>query len=160
MPTLLGFDPGSIVTGYSVLRSPPVEYVQCGVLRLPKSKPLNDRLALLCGDLAELCEEFRPDALALECAFLGEHPRAAIVLSEVRGVIKGFAFARGIPVLEFSPSFVKRAATGRGNATKAQVRERMMLRLGLTNPPPLDASDSLGVCYCGAVMFARRSREQ
>jgi crossover junction endodeoxyribonuclease RuvC len=155
-PCILGIDPGSRVAGYSVLRvGPPVGYVDCGVLRLPKEKHLNERLRLLGVDLAELIDEFAPVAVALERAYLGEHAQALLVLSEVRGLIKGFALARGLEVLEFAPATVKRAATGRGRATKPEVRTSMMRLLGLRSPPPLDASDSLGVGYCGALHVAR-----
>lgn len=151
---ILGIDPGSYVAGYAVLRvRPRIEYVQCGVLRMPKGKPLNERLTLLCGDVVELLEEFAPEALAIERAYLDEHPQAAIVLSEVRGAIKGFALARAIRVLEFAPATVKRLVTGRGDATKLQVRDHVIRRFKLEHPPALDASDALGVALCGALGF-------
>lgn len=151
---MIGIDPGSYVAGYTVLRTfPNIEYIQCGVLKLPKARPLNERLGLLIDDLAELVDEFGPETLAIERAYFGEHPRAAIVLSETRGAIKGFALARRIRVVEFAPSTVKRAATGRGNATKSEVRAATMRRFGLKRPPPLDASDSMAVALCGALLI-------
>lgn len=154
--TVLGIDPGSRTTGYTILRTDPLALVQCGVLKLPPRKVLNDRLALLSEDLAELFEEFHPSMLAIETAHLGPFPQAAIVLSEVRGMVKGFAFGRGIRVLEFAPAVVKRVATGRGNATKPQVRTAIMHRLGLRTPPPLDASDSAAIALCGVAHHLRR----
>lgn len=154
---VLGIDPGSNVAGYGVLRaSLRPEYVQCGVLKMPKGKPLNERLALLAVDLEELLDEFGPAAVAIERAFLADHPQAAIVLSEVRGMVKGFAMARGLRVLEYAPSTAKRAATGRGNATKLEVRDAHVRRFGLETPPPLDASDGLAVALCGALELLRR----
>lgn len=156
-PLVLGIDPGSYVAGYGLLRaSLRPEYLQCGVLRMPKERPLNDRIALVCADVSEILDEFDVAALAIERAFLGEHPQAAIVLSEVRGALKGFALARGLRVLEFAPSTVKRAATGRGQSTKPEVRAAVMRRFAIETPPPLDASDGLAVALCGALELARR----
>lgn len=139
------------MAGYTVLRvRPRIEYVQCGVLKLPAKKPLNERLTLLAEDVAGLLDEFDPEVLAIETAYLGENPHSALVLSEARGLIKGFALGRGLRVLEFAPSTVKKAAAGRGNASKPDVRVAVMRRLGLSRPPSLDASDSAAVALCGA----------
>lgn len=121
---VIGIDPGSNVAGYGVLRvsRPRFEYIQCGVLKLPKGRPLNARLELLCADLSEISDEFCPDAYAIERAFLDhDHPQAAIVLSEVRGMVKGFAMARGKQVLEYAPATVKRAG-GDGSRSSDQDR--------------------------------------
>ena len=55
----------------------------------------------------------------------------------------------GIPVSEYSPSAVKRALTGYGNADKLQMKKVVAMRLGLAElPSPADAADALAIALC------------
>ena len=57
----------------------------------------------------------------------------------------------GIPVAEYLPTQVKQAVVGYGRAEKQQVRDMVMLLLGLKSPPQkLDVSDALAVAICHA----------
>lgn len=157
MSRILGIDPGSRVAGYSVLEySPALSYLDCGVFRLPRGESLNRRIELLIADVSEVCDEFGPDAMAIERAYLGDHASAVIVLSEIRGALKGFALARDLAILEYAATTAKRAATGRGKATKPEVCRAVMHRFRLRSQPPLDASDALAVGLCGALEVRRR----
>ena len=55
----------------------------------------------------------------------------------------------GVPVSEYSPSAVKRALTGYGNADKMQMKKVVAMRLGLNElPSPADAADALAIALC------------
>ena len=57
----------------------------------------------------------------------------------------------GMPVAEYLPTQVKQAVVGYGRAEKQQVRDMVMLLLGLKTPPEkLDTSDALAVAICHA----------
>ena len=57
----------------------------------------------------------------------------------------------GISVAEYLPTQVKQAVVGYGRADKQQVRDMVMLLLGLKSPPQtLDVSDALAVAICHA----------
>ena len=57
----------------------------------------------------------------------------------------------GMPVAEYLPTQVKQAVVGYGHAEKQQVRDMVMLLLGLKTPPEkLDVSDALAVAICHA----------
>ena len=57
----------------------------------------------------------------------------------------------GMPVAEYLPTQVKQAVVGYGRAEKQQVRDMVMLLLGLkTAPGKLDTSDALAVAICHA----------
>jgi crossover junction endodeoxyribonuclease RuvC len=57
---------------------------------------------------------------------------------------------RGLPVAELPPAEVKRALTGNGNATKAQMQRAVMTQCGLaTMPEPPDVADAIGIALCG-----------
>jgi crossover junction endodeoxyribonuclease RuvC len=56
---------------------------------------------------------------------------------------------RGIPVATHTPSEVKAAVTGFGNADKAQVTAMVTRHLRLSTPPkPADAADALALAIC------------
>jgi crossover junction endodeoxyribonuclease RuvC len=59
---------------------------------------------------------------------------------------------RGLEVVEYSPATVKKAVTGNGRASKAQV-QGMVYRLlgGATAGGSADAADALAVALCHAV---------
>src|SRR5690606_28167023 len=87
-----------------------------------------------------------PGALALESAFHAKFPRAGLVLGHARGAIMVAAASRGVAVAEYAPSLVKKAAVGRGGATKEQVAALMQSHLRLRDlPRPADAA---AIAYC------------
>ncbi len=54
-----------------------------------------------------------------------------------------------MPVVEYSPSEIKRAVVGYGRAEKGQVQQMIKLLLGLDRAPsPHDAADALAVALC------------
>ena len=58
---------------------------------------------------------------------------------------------RGLPVTFHTPSEVKAAVTGSGNADKAQVSLMVTRILRLDAPPrPADAADALAIAVCHA----------
>src|SRR5256885_1312701 len=59
------------------------------------------------------------------------------------------AVEAGLPVIEYTPSEIKRAVVGYGRADKPQVQQMVKLLLKLaTVPTPHDAADALAVAIC------------
>lgn len=155
---ILGIDPGSEKCGYGVIdveRSSRPVYVECGVLRLRKGDPLNARLDALRCDLAEVLAEFEPDALALERCFVKNNPHSALVLGEVRGLVKCEGFRAGVAVHEYQAQQAKRVITGDRLAPKARVADRLVVLLALASLPPVDATDALALAVTHAVRGQR-----
>ena len=151
--TVLGLDPGSRRTGFGILRahSGPdgILRVASGAIRLDVDRPFAERLPQLRGEIADLIKNHHPDEAALETCYVARGVRAALVLGHVRGVLLLLCLEAGLSVYEYAPAEIKRAVTGNGGATKAQV-ERMLARLVLGHPdtPSEDESDALAVAYC------------
>ena len=83
----------------------------------------------------------------------------------IGGGLGGLAAAkRGIDVHFHTPSEVKAAVTGNGNADKAQVTAMVTRILALqTKPTPADAADALAlaICHCWrAPMIARMAKAE
>lgn len=147
---VLGIDPGSRYTGYGVIERSRrgIAYVECGVIAPRASAPLAKRLVEIGRGLHEVIEELRPDVMALEDVFHGEHARSALRLGHARGVAMYVAAERGLEVFEYPPARVRRTVIGHGGATKPEVGViiRAMCRLELAPRP--DAVDALAVAFC------------
>ena len=147
----MGVDPGTAVTGYAFLeeRDGTVRVLEYGVVRSRSTDPLPLRLEKIHRELGVLLDAYSPGALALESAFHAKFPRAGLVLGHARGAIMVAAASRGVAVAEYAPSLVKKAAVGRGGATKEQVAALMQSHLRLRDlPRPADAADALAIAYC------------
>ncbi|MDJ0954043.1 MAG: crossover junction endodeoxyribonuclease RuvC [Acidimicrobiia bacterium] len=148
---VLGIDPGLSTLGYGVLevRGHSIRAVAAGAIRTEAGRPIGERLAELYADLDSLLSEHKPDAAAIEQVFVNRNLQTATSVGRASGVVLLALAQHGIPVAEYSPSAVKRALTGYGNADKVQMKKVVAMRLGLTElPSPADAADALAIALC------------
>jgi len=155
---ILGIDPGLRITGYGavLLADGHLEptLIEAGVFKLNAKQSIESRLVQLHGDLEELLDEVKPDHLAVEKLYAHyKHPRTAILMAHARGVILLAAQNRDIPIEHVPATEVKKAVTGHGHASKAQVQQAVQSQLRLTEPPnPPDVADAIAI----ALTHARR----
>ena len=145
---VLGIDPGTLVTVYGIVsrRGNVLQAVASGIIRNAPETGLADRLLAIHGELTRLIRTHRPEAISVESAFTGKNAQSALKLGHARGVALLAAAQSGIPPVAIAPREAKLAVTGRGNATKEQVRYMVASLLGITpRSLPLDASDALAV---------------
>ena len=75
--------------------------------------------------------------------------QTATAVGRASGAIVLSAAQAGLPVFEYTPSAVKMAVCGVGDADKAQVQQVVAMRLGLdAAPKPADAADALAIALC------------
>lgn len=156
---------GVVSTRQSVRASEPAGRVEtaclieCGVVRTRSAESLSIRLGTLYDGATELIERHRPDAVAVEGLFHGRNARSALILGHARGVVLLAATRAGRPVAEISPAEVKRAVTGRGAASKAEVAEMVMRLLNLVAAPkPADAADGVAIALTHLLRMQPRAR--
>src|SRR5262249_11340055 len=78
-----------------------------------------------------------------------QHPRTAILMAHARGVIFLAAGQRGLPVVSFNATRIKKTITGSGRASKEQMQRTIQRELGLAKlPEPPDVADALAVALC------------
>lgn len=151
---MLGLDPALAgATGYGVveLDGQAARMLRFGALRFPSRAGFSERLREIHKMVAQLVEEFAPDAVAVESVFTALNMRTALRLAEVRGVILLAAAQADIPSHSYSPREVKASITGHGSASKEQMQQMVKLQLGLCErPEPADAADALAVALCHA----------
>lgn len=147
----MGIDPGTNILGYGVVlvdnRS--VHFVDMGVLDLRKEKDHFIKLDRIFREVGELMEKYNPDDLAIEAPFYGKNPQVMLKLGRAQGAAIAAALHRQIPVFEYAPRKVKMAITGRGDASKEQVKMLMEKTLKtVMDNRFLDASDALAIAMC------------
>ncbi len=158
---VLGIDPGSQTTGWGVVEGDGRKYslVEFGAIRASSSLSFPARLLRMCTGIEEIIEKHRPDACALEDAFLASNVKVSMKLGQVRGVVLLVAERAALDIHEYSPRLVKQSVVGYGNAEKHQVQEMVRLLLSLRSvPAPHDAADALAVaiCHFHHAQFARK----
>jgi crossover junction endodeoxyribonuclease RuvC len=152
---ILGVDPGLQVTGYGVIeagvRGPLV--CEAGIIRSTEGRKPADmaqRLCYLYIGIVEVVEQFRPGVVAVEQLYAHyDHPRTAILMAHARGVIFLAAAQRGLPLVSYNATRIKKTITGNGRAAKDQVQRTIQRELGLARlPEPPDVADALAVALC------------
>ena len=151
---MLGIDPGLTRCGIGVVevaRDRTAVYLHAGVIRTDPEQPLEQRLLAVARGIDALLEEYRPAAVAVERGVAQHNVRTVMGTAQASGIALERAAARGLPVGLHTPSEVKAAVTGYGNADKRQVTAMVTRILRLDAPPkPADAADALALALCHA----------
>lgn len=148
---VLGIDPGLTTTGYGIVEVMHGEEraVAAGAIRTDRAATTAQRLLELAADLRGLVGEYRPGAAAVEQVFVNRNRVTATGVVRASGVAMLVLAEAGVPVHEYTPSGVKMALTGAGDADKQQMQRVVAMRLNLSEPPtPADAADALALALC------------
>src|ERR1700712_1061882 len=104
------------------------------------------RLLTIGRGIAALMDEHRPEAFAIERVFAQHNVQTVMSVAQISGIAMHAAAERSIPVGLHTPSEVKAAVTGYGQADKRQVTAMVTRLLGLTvAPKPADAADAIAI---------------
>jgi crossover junction endodeoxyribonuclease RuvC len=148
---ILGLDPGSRVTGFSVLnqRGSVFHTLDCGVIRLTSLDDHSERLRLIYTSVMALILKYKPSECAVETPVYGKDPLAMLKLGRAQAACMLAVINSELPVTEYYPKAVKKAITGRGNASKEQVAYMLhkLIRIEQASLPN-DATDALAVAWC------------
>lgn len=159
---VLGIDPGLVRTGWALVESDGAgARVQAyGLIAPATGASLPVRLAEGAGGLRQVMADCRPELAVLEEVFTTiRHPRSALLMAHMRGVICLVVQEAGVPLLPLTATTVKQRLTGSGHASKEQVK-RMVLRLTALETPRAPRSDitdaiALGLAGVHQVLHAR-----
>lgn len=148
---VLGVDPGTLITGYGLVRNQGSRFVaeDFGCIRPPRKLPLTQRYHVIYKGVQALLKKFNPQAVSVETQYVHLNVQAAMKLGMARGVILLAATDYGIPVFEYAPTKAKLAVVGKGRASKQQVQSMVQTLLSLSSlPQPEDAADALALAIC------------
>ena len=159
---ILALDPGTHDVGWADVDfngTWPPEAVGSGVIHAGGSS-LHARLASIDHKVRRIAKRAQPEQLAVEGGYVGfgknRNPPAQLALAEARGVIVVAAGGGAVPVKVYSPSEVKKAATGNGRAEKDLVMRFVQEIYKLPGLPMADQADALAVALCHAKYLEAR----
>ena len=146
MTRILGIDPGSRLTGFGIIdidgnRS---RYVTSGCIRI-KADTLPEKLKVIFEGITEIITLNRPDEVSIENVFMHRNAASALKLGQARGAAISAAVMQSLGVAEYTPSEVKQAIVGKGNASKEQIQHMVVALLQLPGTPQEDAADALAI---------------
>jgi crossover junction endodeoxyribonuclease RuvC len=148
--TILGVDPGSIVTGWGLveLEGTQLRHIANGVIGTSTALCQADRLLQIHRGIEEIIKHYSPGALSLEKVFLSHNAQSALKLGQARGMAMLAAAQNRIEVSEYSATEIKVAVVGYGHASKEQIQKMVSALLGLRGSLRSDAADALAAAIC------------
>lgn len=149
--TVLGIDPGTRTSGYALLKVVGRSYIPLdyGCIRAPASLKLSERYLALHQSIDTLLEKHEASFIGVETQYLDQNFDSAVKVGMARGTVIITGKRRGIPILQYTPSEVKKAVVGNGKASKDQVNRMVGVLLSLAEfPSSTDASDALAIAIC------------
>lgn len=158
---ILGIDPGTLITGYGLIRNQGGEHkvVDYGCIKPPSQLKLTDRYLIIFNGIEELIQKHRPEILVVETQYVGKNVQSAIKLGMARGIAIIAAKRHALSIYEYAPTEAKKAVVGSGKASKGQVQHMVKLLLKLAElPQPEDAADALAlaICHANSMAYAHR----
>jgi crossover junction endodeoxyribonuclease RuvC len=149
---VLGVDPGLTRCGFGIIEGEPgrrLTLVATGVVSTSAADEIGLRLLALERQVEQWLTDYHPDAVAVERVFSQHNVRTVMGTAQAGAVAIVCSSRRGLPVATHTPSEVKAAVTGNGQADKAQVTRMVTRLLAMTDPPrPADSADALALAIC------------
>lgn len=151
---VLGIDPGLVRTGWAVVEPAGRRLVvrDYGLVAPRVDAELPARLAEGAAQLRAVVAAQAPDLATLEEVFTApRHPRSALLMAHMRGVICLLLEEAHVPIVPMTATTVKQRLTGAGHASKEQV-QRMVLHLTGLDPAAhlrWDVTDALALAIAG-----------
>jgi len=157
---IIGFDPGLSRTGWGVIviEGVKLSHVANGVVTTRSGDDLCVRLAALHVGVCAVLEEYAPDAVAVEQAFVARDPVAALKLGHARAVALLAAAQAGLSVAEYAPNHIKKSVVGVGHASKEQVQAMVRRLLPAVVFDGADAADALACAIAHAHLAGTRAK--
>ena len=151
---VMGIDPGITRCGLGVVdveESRRATLVYVGVARSNKDIATHFRLRTIADAIDNVIAQYQPEVVAIERVFAQDNLQSVTTTMQVMGAAMTCVARAGLPMAVHTPSEVKSAVSGNGNADKAQVQAMVSRILRLSKPPkPADAADALAIAICHA----------
>ncbi len=146
MTRILGIDPGSQVTGYGVIdmAGNRATHVANGSIPI-RDDELGAKLRTIFEAIHAIAGAFQPNEVSVERVFMHRNPDSALKLGQARGAAIVACATQSLPIYEYTPTEIKQAIVGRGNAAKVQVQHMIKVLLCLNETPQADAADALAI---------------
>ena len=140
----MGIDPGIGNTGYVIVQRLPSRYdlLHSGVIHAPTCSVLGERLDMHYKVIRELLTEHSPNLVCIESVYFNRNITSCLSTASVIATCELASVLSGISALQIKPQNAKRAVTGKGTASKQQVKKMVnrLLRCNITSDHTTDAA--------------------
>ncbi|HUO97797.1 MAG TPA: crossover junction endodeoxyribonuclease RuvC [Rhizomicrobium sp.] len=157
---ILGLDPGLSRMGWGAIdcEGTRLAHVAHGVIVTRPAETLGLRLLGLYNEIARIILEIRPQAIAVEQAFVHKDPSAALKLGHARAIALLAAAQAGLDIAEYAPNHIKKSVVGVGHAGKEQVQAMVRRLLPACGVEAADAADALAAAIAHAHLAGTHAR--
>ncbi|APF40037.1 crossover junction endodeoxyribonuclease RuvC [Neomicrococcus aestuarii] len=146
---VVGVDPGLTRCGLAcvdVETNRRTQLVGVTVIGTTADQPLDERLLRIDQGIEAWLDQYKPDVVAIERVFASTNVSTVMGTAQASGIVIAAAARRRIPVALHTPTEVKAAVTGSGQASKDAVGKMVTKILRLTEvPKPADAADAIAL---------------
>lgn len=151
---VMGIDPGITRCGLGVIdvdNSRRVSLIHVDVARSQSDMATHLRLKIIADAIKDVIDTYDPDVVAIERVFAQENLQSVTTTMQVMGVAMLLVAQADKPMAVHTPSEVKAAVSGNGNASKAQIQHMVQRIVGMDHVlRPADAADSVAIAICHA----------
>lgn len=159
----LGVDPGIRSTGYGLIKisnNNDFSFIDSDTIKPPKEQSIQARLSFIFNGISDIISSYSPDIIGIEKLFAGQNINSAITLAYSRSAILISAGLNNIPLMEYSPTKVKKYLSGYGLASKDQISFIISRLLRISKKLESDESDSLAIAFCTALDYINEKRKE
>ncbi len=122
---ILAVDPGTKYMGVALLENGSI--IHCGVKVIRNRRSPHEILRACRKIILRLINDFNPQVLVVEKTFFAQNRNTAL-LNVLVDEIRNIGRRKGLQVLGFAPSTMKKAICGNGRATKEEVARVVVSR--------------------------------
>ncbi|MCS7181490.1 MAG: crossover junction endodeoxyribonuclease RuvC [bacterium] len=118
---IIGIDPGINKAGYGVLNEN-LKVLESGIFKSPLKLSFENKIKYLLQNFETLIENFSPDYISIEEIYVAKNVQVALKIGILIGGIIGISISRNVKFFLIPPREIKQLITGKGGATKQQVK--------------------------------------
>lgn len=118
---IIGIDPGINKFGYGIIEDN-FRVLEIGVISPSKKLSYEEKVAYLLQNYRKIIEKYSPEFVSIEEIYVGKNVQIALKIGILIGGIVGISLSNRIKFLIIPPREIKKMITGKGQATKEQIK--------------------------------------
>ncbi|MGC8976424.1 MAG: crossover junction endodeoxyribonuclease RuvC [Candidatus Ratteibacteria bacterium] len=118
---IIGIDPGINKLGYGIINGN-IKIIESGTILPPKKLNYENKIKYLLENFENLIEKYNPDFVSIEEIYVAKNVQIALKIGILIGGIICSSITKNIKFSLIPPREIKKIITGKGGATKQQVK--------------------------------------
>ncbi|MCM8818006.1 MAG: crossover junction endodeoxyribonuclease RuvC [Candidatus Omnitrophica bacterium] len=117
---IIGIDPGINKLGYGVIED--LKVLECGIIKPSSKLSFEGKVEYILKNFKEFIAKYNPDILSIEEIYVAKNVQIALKIGILIGGIIWTSLSNNIKFFLIPPREIKKLITGKGGATKEQVK--------------------------------------